>query len=476
MLYDVIECKLSVKSGKKLEYMDPYRDPIPGEIKEDHFIHRIIERFIRLIADYDETLEREDYQVLGELLYNLIFVGEIRKAFEGVYRGSIGKQVGKTNKRLRLTLEFHKDAKELSSYPWEFIFMPRKPKGSFLAGEIAELILTRFVPEMDVITGLPPAKSPLRIMIVYSHPKKLPTLEGVENVISNIQTLKSEQIHVDLLDNPTHDELSEAIPKDEYKPHIFHFIGHGEPGQIALFKGEKEIQEEAALENIDESDVDDYVWIPSGACCTLFDDHKPRLVFLQACSGGETELKSFTNLAQELICAQIPAVIAMQYEINTGDSSLFTTTVYDQISKGKPIGEAVKDGRRRLGRSVEGSKRENSWSDRRFATPIVYLQAEDTNIVVEEPLPEPIQMERCPYPYCHAPVTTNSKECIECHRPLEVCRNCGSVMGSDLGFCKCGFDLSEVSVSRIRSKPIKAQKIVDFPDESGDVPQKPKFT
>jgi hypothetical protein len=165
--------------------------------------------------------------------------------------------------------------------------------------------------------------------------------------------------------NPTFNELRAMIADPKIGlPHILHFIGHGEAGKIALVKS----PDDADYDN--DKKGEQLRWIPSGEIKALFTNHQPRLIFLSSCKGAAADsLETFQNTARDLVYAEIPAVIAMQYEISNADAGTFAKKFYEQIGEGKEIDEAVKAGRVELGTSWP------AWQHRRFGTPVVYLQS-----------------------------------------------------------------------------------------------------
>ena len=126
----------------------------PGKIRATDLDKKLLSRFNYWVSN-DKLRERDDLELLGLCLYDLLFPpgSNIRDEFEGNY-DLITRQEGS---RLRLTLVFHKEAGELANYPWEFLYLPPRLRtaeksnreGFFLAGQKTELILTRFMPDVE---------------------------------------------------------------------------------------------------------------------------------------------------------------------------------------------------------------------------------------------------------------------------------------------------------------------------------------
>lgn len=466
-------CELHIQDENTINYTDTLLDgEYTGEVLKDELIRKTVDRFNYWVENHDKNCKREDLEILGMHLYNILFDKEnrgqgmsVKDAFETTYKAFKNAQADNPDARLRLVLIFDKKARNLASYPWEFIFMPTKPQGFFFAGEKTELILTRFVPESISEDTIKPDDSPLKILIAFSHPSKLRQINA-EDVIKAIKDLqKCGPIEVEVQNNPTYDTLKEQI--EDFHPHVFHFIGHGEPGKIALFrKQEKEIETD-----IEYSERGDFEWIDSGTVSRLFGEHPPRLVFLHACNGAKSgSLESFKSTAIDLVYSNIPAVVAMQYEINNTDAAFFAETFYKEISQGKPIDEAVNLGRHKLGqklgqKSVKSQDTSSNWSDRRFGTPVVYLQSEKAIILpgipAESPRP-PAETEvlsrpvPCPNRKCREPVFSTDRVCANCGHLLMECPSCKKVMSETLGICvSCGYGSKTYAEQEASPKNIK---------------------
>ena len=174
----------------------------------------------------------------------------------------------------------------------------------------------------------------LRILVVFSNPRddvmRLADIntEDTQGVISSIRKLAKEgSVKVWVVENPTREELEDALKgvtgpdKEPFRPHIVHFIGHGDTKEgLALEMSEREKKELAATKTPPRA-----AWCDKQSIIDLFPDNPPpRLVFLHACNCAKADtLESFSDLARELVLARIPAVIAMQYEIKPKDAVHF---------------------------------------------------------------------------------------------------------------------------------------------------------
>lgn len=452
-------CKVKFGEENKLktiQYIDMRSVPVKEILAVDPLLESVVMRFNDWLSN-DRYVDGADLALLGRILYNMIFPpGSARlSTFEADYRFFMKNKT--TDSRLRLVLEFDPNAADLANYPWEFLFMPPTLReesdkvptlGSFfLAGQQTELILTRFVP--DVKPKLEQTRNELRILLVESSPRPLNTIEAKEVVQIMEELNQHTGIEVETLKNPTYDQLQAAFAEinattgQAQKPiHILHFIGHGDPGKLYIFRKKEEIEEEFKLTGV----YNDILECTANDLINLFNDRPPRLIFLHACNGAKPEsLEGFTDLARMLVYAKAPAVVAMRYKITNKDAATFTKTFYETLSKGAPIDEAVRAGREELGKpNPQASK--PTWSDRRFGTPVVYLQSEDPIVFPQEvqPEPEPVVVankEPCPNPDCTGMVRQGAAICIKCKHALQICPKCTRVMSATLGICECGFGI-----------------------------------
>jgi hypothetical protein len=434
-----ITCTLTIKDDRNAEYEDNVLrrgdKAVSGRLGGPAHVRETIKLLNRLVAKESPPCTRYELQILGSHLYDVAFGpegSELRSAFETTY-GLLGSAGG----RLRLRLVIEQEAKELSELPWEFLYMPGEP-GFFLAGERTELILTRYVPkppvdELDVDDGA------LRILIVISQPSS-PGLNTVaaEQLINDIVSLQdSPDLRIQVLrcESPTRAQLEAEVKK--HRPHVVHFVGHGQPGEIALRSTDEQIRLERArfemrngrppaADEVDEADWADATSMRGFLHAGLDDPGTPRrLFFLHACEGAgpdesKSALRSFRNLAQELAAhSKVAAVVAMQYKISNVDAQSFAREFYAQMRQGCEVDEAVSLARRKLGSTPEGLGRQ-SWNDRGFGTPVIYLR--DERPLFKPPPPpqpagqQPVQSappakEPCPNPYCNALVIRGRPPC-----------------------------------------------------------------
>jgi hypothetical protein len=450
----IVGCKITILDRQFAQYEDTLgrapKKKLP--LGADDLTVETIQRLAAWVEDYETNVNRHDLRLLGRHLYRCLFgapKSELHKQFEETYAGFRQLRAADDSHRLRLRLAFDPDAAELATFPWEFLYVDDNDGGFFFAGKSTELILTRFIPpnELDALT---PDEDPLNILVVVASPQseELGTIDGT-SLIEAVRRLEAPgRLDVRALeDNPRFSDIARTVtPQDGHAwwPDVLHFVGHGRVtsdgvGQLAMRAEEEQEKDHFAQTGKREALVG---WVPTSKLLELFpDEHQPRLVFLHACKGAGTRTPSgsyrgFTSGAAELVRAGVPAVIAMQHEIQSEDALNFAQRFYEHVGEGYPIDDAVTYARWKV--ATTGAV---SWSNRRFGTPLLFLQSQEAAILREVPgngdltvasRPEVPQgsdgLQRCPYRYdptenCKGLVEFDLLICPICNQRLVWCSN-----------------------------------------------------
>lgn len=424
------EFRVIVEDENRLRIIKPSGTSQKASIPMDSLKERTINIFHRWLAE-GNIKSRDELVVLGAHLYNGLFDDEISRAFLDEFN----KVRNQESTTLRLRLEFEREAHKLAQMPWEYIYYPDNDmeKGFFIATR-GRLILTRHVPLK--IEDLKAEGNQLRILLVVSKPEGegLNTVKA-DSIISTIAELKSRLPHIvtDELLQPNKRSLTDKVK--EFRPHVLHFIGHGEykgEGGRLLLVQEQDQKTAAPISDIDFAD------------CFL--DYQPRLIFLHACEGARSDsYEAFRGVALQLVYSKVPAVVAMQYPVENLVANNFARKFYEALGEGKRIDEAVQEGRAELAMYLN----EQNFSSRAFGSPLVYLQSAEGIIIAETQPPAlglspqpPSSKVNCPYSNdCSGMVIRGDKFCITCRRPLMQCPNCDGVMAQALGVHGCGYGI-----------------------------------
>jgi hypothetical protein len=480
------ELLVKILNRQSIQVLKPPGVMVPGQLPVP--MTPLQERTINVLNGHlaAGTLKtREELVVLGSHLFGSLLDDSLRRIF--IDELEIVKK--RNDAVLRLVLEFELAAKELAELPWEYLYFPDgvegRGTGFFVAADPeSRLILARHVPLYPQLEATP---TPLVILVVVSQPERYPKGEPeLGEVVSAPVTRALEKLQADsngaivakVLMQPTKQTLAAAVA--QLKPHVVHFLGHGKyeagtGGSLALLE-----EDEQTLAWV--SDID----LPNSLL------PEPRLVFLHACEGAHSDsYAGFRGVGLRLVYSRIPAVVAMQYQVENRVANRFALKFYESLSQGKRIDEAVQDGRRELGMYLDN----DSFSSRAFGSPVVFLQNAQEIIRVPPPEAELKSAEvvtgarlRCPN--CNADVNSEKQAyCFQCPAVLSRfprCTNCGQFLPNDARRCgDCGTpvgaahgvidsDLAQrVSQPRAASSEYAAKTAVTLPGEESASQQPP---
>ncbi|MDJ0695367.1 CHAT domain-containing protein [Mastigocoleus sp. MO_188.B34] len=339
---------------------------------------REIARFENLLRA-NQLKSRKAFEEFGTLLYRCLFNDGVDDAFKNILKDIRESKRTENPNRYRLQLTFRPEVNELAGIPWEFLYYPNSEtiKGRFLADE-PNLVISRYIPSELERVDLNITGDSLKILVVTSEPedrdKVLPhlTIETINNLRNNYL------VYLEILENKKIEEVQGKI--NDIKPHIFHYIGHGE------FDSQEQVGSIALVDTNKKAE-----WIDDNTFGEFFRNFKPRLVILQACQGGEVDFTAnYAGLAPQLTRNEIPAVIAMQYPVNNVVASLFSEAFYEALAKGESVDAAMQQGRGKIVRDDPSNRDKAShlefYSNRNFGTPVLYMSARDGRIM---PRPKP---------------------------------------------------------------------------------------
>jgi WD40 repeat protein len=285
---------------------------------------------------------------IGRKLFDAVFRDDIKTA----YFSSLN-EARDENKGLRILLRVN--APDLINYPWEYLYNERKNRFLSLAVETPIVRYLELGIKEEVLTVL----SPLKILTVISSPQDYPPLD-VEREWSNLQSALSELessglIELHRVEPATLISLQDHLRRGEY--HVFHFIGHG---------GFDVATEDGVL--LFEDDEQRGRLVSGQDLGLLLHNHSTlRLAILNSCDGARTSQNDpFAGVAQNLIQQEVPAVIAMQFEITDQAAITFSKEFYQAISDDYPVGAALTEART----AIKMSGNELEWG-----TPVLFSRS-----------------------------------------------------------------------------------------------------
>jgi hypothetical protein len=317
---------------------------------------------------YEGNLKSDEVEDLGECLFRALLDERIRLDFFQILN-----KARSVNSLLRIEIDLDEGSfPELAALPWEFMRVPSEEGYSetWLA-TAPDLIFSRrrafWTPPSPINLR---DNERLRVALAVAAPAELGPVKykKVHDALIKIEKEDPDRFEIlGLIHHATKETIDELLAK---KPHIFHFIGHGQfaneqqrqGGQIALFTNK---------------DLDDFCWIDAKQFGELFNRHKPGIVVLQACEGAKSsDSTAFVGLASRVVQQDIPVVVAMQYEVSNSTARKFVLKFYQCVSKCEPVDKAVQEGRRRIAMEEMGHK------TRDFATPVLFMRVKDGHLFV----------------------------------------------------------------------------------------------
>jgi hypothetical protein len=312
----------------------------------------------------------DEARTFGGRLFKALFHDEIY----GLYRNTLSQARGES-RGLRITLCLT-GAPELIDVPWEYLF----DDPDFLA-------VSAFTPVVRYL-DLPRAhrpllvEPPLRVLGIVSSPSDYERLDvdreraNLERAVGGLRDAGA--VELEWLERPTLGSLLEALQGETF--HALHYIGHGaydrdtERG-VLLFE-------------------DDAGWARpvSGdkLGMILHDFSSLRLAVLNACEGARTARSDpFAGVAGSLVQSDIPAVVAMQFEISDEAAIAFASGFYRPLAAGSPVDASLAAAR--LAMLAERSE------DIEWGTPVLFMRVPDGRIfnldeqrLASAPKPQPV--------------------------------------------------------------------------------------
>jgi hypothetical protein len=274
---------------------------------------------------------REDVEKLGQLLRETLLPEQIMAHLEH----SLTEAENAGHQGLRVRLRFGLDQPDLLKLPWEYChdsrgFLTLNNKTPFVR------YLETNQPDYKPIT----VPRPVRVLVAIASPTDYPKLKVDEEaawIKSALQELEQQGIvSLKIIENTTSIDLYKQIDQ-EFKPHIFHFIGHGdfdeaEKGALALEDGKPEPK--ARLFN-------------TADMLELLRNSSVKLVILSACLTAAFENDdALMGIAPRLVDGGLPAVIAMQFPVPDDAAIAFSQFLYASLAVGEPLDVAITKARK----------------------------------------------------------------------------------------------------------------------------------
>jgi hypothetical protein len=382
----------------------------------------------------EEQCELRLLQLLGRYLFEVIFprrrdneIDPDLTARRERFRGQCESPPG-----IRLNLRFGQAEARYAQLPWEFLRLETHTGHNFLADlQGVSVTLTRFLSTQMELSQCDP---PIKILVHVSEPKDKPEISytGLEAELEKLRQKAGGKLDLRFRKDASLDEIRDDLK--DYKPHVFHFSGHGEHDgfwlanrSLASAQKDLEVVGMSRLPFGFSRNVDTEVFRANiDAICGLFKVHQPHLIVLDACTSDWSWLSEMLPGVAHQLVTLVPAVVAMRYPISNRAAEAFSLELYRGVVAGQPLDRAVQAARNEL-RPVERSE----WSSRAFGTPVLYMKG---GAALCEPLVEveeaadhgadrrPAQAKPCPRCGCPGLFTSTASKCTNCGVPFR-CKN-----------------------------------------------------
>jgi hypothetical protein len=307
-------------------------------------------------ADIQKTLETISKEAVdgpgliafGKMLGANLFNGTVEEIFSKTLGGVQAQE--RTGVRIRLRI----NPAELNVLPWEFVQLAT---ASDPLATSVQTVVSRYI-ELNETVRKVEAPLPLRMLGIIPQGSGLDTDKEKAALNKAVEELGGSLKLSWLEGKVTRDAIREKLGEADY--HVVHFIGHG------YMDGTQ-----ASLRLTDEYG-DDYP-VAAETFAGFFRDSSVRLVVLNACRGAARSASDAAlGVAPQVVRRGVPAVVAMQWDINDRVAQSFARTFYRSLCMGPEAGEvdtAVTRGRAVLYDDWPGN--------RAYATPVLFLRSED---------------------------------------------------------------------------------------------------
>lgn len=287
---------------------------------------------------------------VGSSLFEKLFTGNVATCYRSSLALARNQQKG-----LRIRLRISPPA--VAALPWEILYDSRE--NSYLAVS-AETAIVRYVP-LSLSARPILLHPPLRVLAVISNPHDLYPLavEREEFILGESLRQGREQglVEFRIVQHATTDGINHAMRS--FRPHVFHFVGHGQFDNDTAFLALENSRGAAHL--VEESLFQEF----------FADEQDTRLVVLNACQSATISTsRPLVGIAPRLLQRHIPAVVAMRNPISDQAAIIFTREFYRSLVAGYPVDASIAHARKEIYQSVGHSP--SDWS-----APVLFLRSRD---------------------------------------------------------------------------------------------------
>lgn len=279
------------------------------------------------------------------------------------WRESVGR-AGTDGLRLRIIT----DDAQTAALPWgllrdrerrNFLALdPATPLIHYLAGPIPH---PHPVVNPVLHTGRP--VSPLRALMAWAAPKDQPPIRAaglVEQLVQLTGAEPSSRLHIVPAPHWQVHQIQSQLQR--LRPHIFHFDGHALWDEVSA-TGHLLLEDEQGRTDL----------LPGDLLADLLRSQGIWLVVLNACDTAHSQGDLWRGMAQSLILAGIPGVVAMQQRLDDQDALVFGRAFYGGLAQGIRVEAAMTAARQALAATARlGGDAAGRW-----LIPALFLRPDD---------------------------------------------------------------------------------------------------
>jgi tetratricopeptide (TPR) repeat protein len=261
-----------------------------------------------------------------------------------------------------MRVEIVSGVREATSIPWELL---REPNADTPLSLRARSFVRTSQQAAHASSFTHNGAGPIRILLVICRPggrSDVPFRSVANRLLRGLGATERENVDLTVLRPPTFERLSRTLWEAATNGtpfHIVHFDGHGaygEGGPRAGAHGYLIFENPALNENRE--------FVDGPKIGELLAETRSPVLILNACrsahggtpsaspniavSDTHSETRAFGSLAQEIMDAGAASVVALRYNVYVETAARFMADLYDTLSQGLTLGEAVNLGRRQL--------------------------------------------------------------------------------------------------------------------------------
>lgn len=331
------------------------------------------------LGDRVMQLPPDTGDLIGRFERRELAAGEVENVGRKLFDALLGQDVwGDISRRARedreggveIALSWPSDQLALHRLSWEAMHDGKHFLGNYRDFAVA---ITRIVSDAEDVECRGQVSAPARVLFAIGAPIDDPSIRRGAELVGLLRGMERKRSSIDsmILDGATLASLADTCAR--FKPHIIHFVGHGE---LDGERGKLQLTPEEAGEA---------GWVDGEKLLRAITagGSRPEIVLLTGCETAAAG-EHMDSLAAELVKGGVPVSIGMAGRISDPVCRLFTRRFGMSLGDGQRLVEAMTHGRSAGLQRQEGSAAD----DPAWALPSIYLApcvpAGYTPIKVEE--------------------------------------------------------------------------------------------